>query len=68
MNYLDFEDDIKALDQTVQELKAPYLAKGITAIENPTVVDAERRLNEALERAYANLNRWQKNKSCKTRI
>ena len=62
MNYLDFEDDIKALDQRVQELKAPYLAKGITAIENPTVVDAERRLNEALERAYANLNRWQKTK------
>ncbi len=45
MNYLDFEDDIKALDQRVQELKAPYLAKGITAIENPTVVDAERRFS-----------------------
>ena len=50
MNYLDFEDDIKVLDQRVQELKAPYLAKGITIIENPSVVDAERRLNEALER------------------
>jgi acetyl-CoA carboxylase carboxyl transferase subunit alpha len=62
MNYLDFEDDIKVLDQRVQELKAPYLAKGITIIENPSVVDAERRLNEALERAYANLNRWQKTK------
>ncbi len=62
MNYLDFEDDIKVLDQRVQELKAPYLAKGITIIENPSVVDAERRLNEALERAYGNLNRWQKTK------
>ena len=59
MNYLDFEDDIKALDQRVQELKAPYLAKGITAIENPTIIDAERRLNEALDRSYANLNRCQ---------
>ena len=56
MNYLDFEDDIKELDQRVQELKAPYIAKGITPVENPTVVDAERRLNEALERVYANLN------------
>jgi len=65
MNYLDFEDDIKALDQRVQELKAPYLAKGINVIENPTVVDAERRLNEEIEKAYANLNRWQKNKSSK---
>ena len=40
MNYLDFEDDIKALDQRVQELRAPYFAKGITIIENPTIVDA----------------------------
>ena len=62
MNYLDFEDDIKVLDQRVKELKAPYLAKGITIIENPSVVDAQRRLNEALERAYGNLNRWQKTK------
>ena len=62
MNYLDFEDDVKALDQRVQELKAPYFAKGITVIENPTIIDAERRLNEALDRAYANLNRWQKTK------
>ena len=33
MNYLDFEDDIKALDQRVQELKAPYLAKGINVLK-----------------------------------
>ena len=38
---LDFEDDIKVLDQRVQELKAPYLAKGITIIENPSVVDVD---------------------------
>ncbi len=62
MNYLDFEDDIKALDQRVQELKAPYLAKGINVVENPTVIDAEKKLNEEIEKTYANLNRWQKTK------
>ena len=58
MNYLDFEDDIKALDQRVQELKAPYLAKGITTIENPTIVDAERRLHNRLEASVVSCSLW----------
>ena len=46
MNYLDFEDDIKVLDQKIQELKAPYIAKGITVIENPIIIETEKKLND----------------------
>jgi len=62
MNYLDFEDDIKVLDQKIQELKAPYIAKGITVIENPIIIETEKKLNDELDKVYSNLNRWQKTK------
>ncbi|MBM5786582.1 MAG: acetyl-CoA carboxylase carboxyltransferase subunit alpha [Pelagibacterales bacterium] len=62
MNYLDFEEDIKILDQKLQSLKNPYSSKGITAINNPSIIDAEKKLDDVLDRVYSNLSRWQKTK------
>jgi len=59
MNYLDFEDDIRILDQKIESLKAPYISKGITDIANPLVVENEKKLNNLLDQVYSHLTPYQ---------
>ena len=65
-NYLEFEKEIKALEQEVDGLKSPFGSEGISEVDTQKIKNTQNEINEKLKETYANLNSWQKNTSCKT--
>ena len=59
-NYLDFEKDIKDLEQQVDELKSPFGSEGISEVNTEKIKNTQAEINEKLKETYANLNNWQK--------
>ena len=59
-NYLDFEKEIKALEQEVDELKSPFGAEGISEVDTSKIKTTQQEINKKLEEIYSNLNSWQK--------
>ena len=59
-NYLDFEKEIKALEQEVDTLKSPFGSEGITEVDTNKIKNTQQEINEKLEEIYSNLNSWQK--------
>ena len=67
-NYLDFEKEIKALEQEVDNLKSPFGSEGISEVDTNKIKDTQNEINKKLEEIYSNLNSWQKLKSQDMRI
>ena len=59
-NYLDFEKEIKALEQEVDGLKSPFGAEGITEVDTNKIKNTQQEINQKLEEIYSNLNSWQR--------
>ena len=59
-NYLDFEKEIKDLEQEMDNLKSPYGAEGIAEVDTDRIRDLQNQINEKLKLTYENLDSWQK--------
>jgi len=59
-NYLEFEKEIKALEEEVDGLKSPFVSEGISEVDTKKIQNTEAEINKKLEETYANLNSWQK--------
>ena len=59
-NYLEFEKEIKSLEEEVEGLKSPFGAEGISEVDTQKIKNTQEEINEKLEETYSNLNSWQK--------
>ena len=59
-NYLDFEKEIKALEQEVDDLKSPFGSEGISQVDTDKIKNTQQQINQKLDEVYSNLNSWQK--------
>ncbi len=59
-NYLDFEKEIKALEQEVDGLKSPFGSEGISEVDTDKIKNTQIEINQKLEEIYSNLNSWQR--------
>ncbi len=57
--YLEFERNIKELEEEVEKLKDPFKKEGLSEIETEKISKIQREINEKLKTSYANLNDWQ---------
>ncbi|MDB9799459.1 acetyl-CoA carboxylase carboxyltransferase subunit alpha [Pelagibacteraceae bacterium] len=59
-NYLEFEKEIKDLEQEVESLKSPFGTEGISEVDTQRIQNTQSQINEKLKLTYSNLNSWQK--------
>ena len=59
-NYLEFEKEIKALEQDVEGLKSPFGSEGISEVDTQKIKNTQNEINEKLKEIYTNLNSWQR--------
>ena len=57
---MDFEKEIKALEQDVDSLKSPFGAEGISEVDTNKIKNTQQEINQKLEEIYSNLNSWQR--------
>ena len=59
-NYLEFEKEIKSLEEEIDQLKSPFGSEGISEVDTKKIKNTETEINEKLKETYENLNSWQK--------
>jgi acetyl-CoA carboxylase carboxyl transferase subunit alpha len=59
-NYLEFEKEIKSLEEEVNGLKSPFGSEGISEVDTKKIQNTQTEINEKLKQTYENLNSWQK--------
>tara|TARA_B100000767_G_scaffold39640_1_gene33261 strand:- start:157 stop:1263 length:1107 start_codon:yes stop_codon:yes gene_type:complete len=59
-NYLEFEKEIKNLEQEVDGLKSPFGSEGISEVDTQKIKNTQNEINEKLKQTYASLNSWQR--------
>ena len=63
-NYLDFERDIKVLEEEIEKLRDPFDQEGLSEVNTQKIFEIEKEIDEKLIKTYSNLNEWQKNSNC----
>ena len=58
-NYLNFENEVKELENELDTLKDPYNKEGISEVNTQEILNFEEKINDKLEKLYSNLNPWQ---------
>ena len=58
--YLEFERDIKTLEEEIEKLKDPFNKEGISQVDTHRISQIQSEIDEKLKSSYANLNEWQK--------
>ena len=58
-NYLNFEIDIKNLENEIEKLKDPYNQDGLTEVDTKKISSTQNELDEKLKDIYSNLDPWQ---------
>ena len=58
-NYLNFEKEIKELDEELEKLKDPYNQSGISEVDTKKISKTEEEINDRLQSVYSNLDPWQ---------
>ena len=58
-NYLNFETEIKNLEDEIEKLKDPYNQDGLSEVDTNKISNFETELNKKLKDIYSNLNPWQ---------
>jgi len=58
-NYLNFETDIKNLENEIEKLKDPYNQDGLTEVDTQKISSIQAELDEKLKNIYSNLDPWQ---------
>ena len=59
-NYLEFEKDLKNLEEELIELKDPFKNEGITEVDTKRISEIQEEIDKKLVLVYSNLNSWQK--------
>ena len=59
-NYLNFELDIKDLENELEGLKDPYNQDGLSEVDTNKISKLQNEIDQKLEQIYSNLNPWQK--------
>ena len=59
-NYLEFEKEIKSLEEEVDSLKSPFGSEGISEVDTKKIKTTQEEINEKLKQTYQNLNSWHK--------
>ncbi len=59
-NYLEFEKEIKALEEEADNLRSPFGSEGISEVDTKKITTTQEEINEKLKQTYENLNSWQK--------
>ena len=58
-NYLNFENEIKDLENEIAKLKDPYNQSGIAEVDTNKILQMQNELDEKLKVIYSNLDPWQ---------
>ena len=58
-NYLNFEKDIKSLENEIEKLQDPFAKDGITQVETGKLAKLQNDLSSKLDEIYSNLDPWQ---------
>ncbi len=58
-NYLNFETDIKTLENEVEKLKDPYNLSGLSKVDTQKISQIQNELDEKLKSIYSKLDAWQ---------
>jgi len=59
-SYLEFERDIKGLEEELEKLKDPFNKSGLSEVETNKISQIQKEIDDKLTKSYANLNAWQK--------
>ena len=59
-NYLEFERDIKGLEEQLDKLKDPFNNEGLAEVDTEKINQIQSELDQKLKEVYSNLSRWQK--------
>ena len=55
-NYLNFETDVKNLEEELDQLKDPYNQEGLSEVDTSKISEVEKEITEKLENIYLNLD------------
>ena len=58
-NYLNFETEIKDLENELEKLKDPYNQDGLSEVDTKKISSTQAELDEKLKKIYSNLDPWQ---------
>ncbi|WP_435114192.1 acetyl-CoA carboxylase carboxyltransferase subunit alpha [Candidatus Pelagibacter bacterium nBUS_36] len=58
-NYLNFETDIKNLENEIEKLKDPYNQDGLSEVDTQKISKTQAELDKKLKDIYSNLDPWQ---------
>ena len=58
--YLEFEKDVKFLEEELEKLKDPFSKDGISEVNTRKISQLQSEIDEKLKITYKNLNEWQK--------
>jgi len=58
-NYLNFESDIKILENELDKLKDPYNQEGLSEVDTNKITKTQEELDEKLKEIYSSLDHWQ---------
>tara|TARA_Y100000590_G_scaffold400270_1_gene484215 strand:- start:4670 stop:5767 length:1098 start_codon:yes stop_codon:yes gene_type:complete len=58
-SYLEFERDIKDLEEELEKLKDPYNKEGLSEVNTNKISEMQAQIDEKLKDSWANLNEWQ---------
>ncbi len=58
-NYLNFETDIKKLEEELDRLKDPYNQEGLTEVDTNKISKLQSEIDKKLKDVYSNLDPWQ---------
>ena len=58
-NYLNFENDIKNLENELDKLKDPYNQSGLSEVDTQKISETQNELDKKLKSIYSNLDPWQ---------
>ena len=59
-SYLEFEHDVKVLEEELEKLKDPFNKEGISEVDTQRISEIQNEIDVKLRASYANLNEWQK--------
>ena len=58
-NYLNFENDIKNLEEELEKLKDPYNQSGLSEVDTNKISKIQKEIDKNLNDVYSNLDAWQ---------
>ncbi len=58
-SYLEFERDIKVLEEELEKLKDPFNKEGLSEVDTDKISQIQLQIDEKLKVSYTNLNEWQ---------